>query len=67
MKYTVQISELLKSILEIEADSAEEARQTVEDKYYDGKIVLSADDYVDGSVQIEVVGSQDKDYFDGRK
>lgn len=55
MKYIVQISELLTKKLVIESETSEEAVQKVEDKYYDGDIVLEADDYVDGSVQFEVV------------
>lgn len=56
MKYIIQVSELLVSKLVIEAETSEEAIQKVEDKYYDGDIVLEADDYVDGSAQFEVVG-----------
>lgn len=55
MKYTVQISELLSHKVVVEAESAESARQKVEDDYYNCDLVLSADDYVDGSVQFEVV------------
>lgn len=56
MKYIIQVSELLASRLEIEAKTSEEAIQKVKDKYYDSDIILEADDYVDGSVQFEVVG-----------
>lgn len=55
MKYIIQVSELLASRLEIEAETSEEAIQKVKDKYYDSDIVLEADDYVDSSVQFEVV------------
>ena len=55
MKYIIQVSELLASRLEIEAETTEEAVQKVKDKYYDSYIILEADDYVDGSVQFEVV------------
>nr|DAT91256.1 MAG TPA: PcfM DpnD/PcfM-like protein [Caudoviricetes sp.] len=55
MKYIIQVSELLASRLEIEAETTEEAVQKVKDKYYDSDIILEADDYVDGSVQFEVV------------
>ena len=51
MKYIIQVSELLASRVEIEAETSEEAVQKVKDNYYDGDIVLAADDYVDGSVQ----------------
>ena len=56
MKYIIQVSELLATRLEIEAETLEEAIQKVKDKYYNNTdIVLEADDYVDGSVQFEVV------------
>lgn len=56
MKYIIQVLELLATRLEIEAETLEEAIQKVKDKYYNNTdIVLEADDYVDGSVQFEVV------------
>ena len=56
MKYIIQVSELLATRLEIEAETSEEAIQKVKDKYYNNTdIVLEADDYVDGSVRFEVV------------
>ncbi len=55
MKYTIQISELLSRKVIVEAESSESARQKVEDDYYNCGLVLSADNYVDGSVQFEVV------------
>ena len=57
MKYIVQITELLSHRITIEADSAEEAKQKIQDSYYREDIVLTADDYFDGSVQFEVVGN----------
>lgn len=56
MLYNVEISELLCRRIYIEADSSEAAEQIAKDRYYDNEIVMSADDYVDGSVQIQVVG-----------
>lgn len=58
MKYTVQISELLRHRIEIEANTAEQAIQKVKGDYYDSNIVLVADDYVDGSLQFEVIGNE---------
>lgn len=55
MKYIVQISELLTRRLVIESETSEEAVQNVKENYYNGDIVLEADDYVDGSVQFEIV------------
>ena len=57
MEYIVQITELLSHQITIEADTAEEAKQKIQDSYYNCDIVLTADDYVDGSVQFEVVGN----------
>lgn len=57
MEYIVQITELLSHQITIEASSAEEAKQKIQDSYYNDDIELTADDYVDGSVQFEVVGN----------
>lgn len=47
VKYKVEVLETLKKVEEIELPlgSDNEARQKVMDMYYDGEIVLSADDY----------------------
>lgn len=63
MKYIVQISETLVHRVEIEADTAEKARQQVMNDYYDGEIVLTADDYVGGSLSFEVVGEE---FYNGK-
>lgn len=57
MEYIVQITELLSHQITIEAETAEEAKQKIQDSYYNDDIELTADDYVDGSVQFEVVGN----------
>ena len=54
-KYIVQVSELLCHRVEVKANSIEEAIDKIKDDYYNSKIVLTADDYVDGSVQFEVI------------
>ena len=54
-KYIVQVSELLCHIVEVEANSIEEAKAKVENDYYNNNIELTADDYVDGSVQFEIL------------
>ena len=51
----VEISELLCRSECIEADSYEMAEKIARDRYYNSEIVLSADDYIDGSVQIQAV------------
>lgn len=58
MKYIVQVSETLVHRVEIEADSDEQAKEQVKNGYYNGDIVLTANDYVDGSVQFEIVRSK---------
>lgn len=58
MKYIMQISETLVKRVEVEADSCEEARYKVENDYYNNNIELTADDYVDGSVQFEIVSEK---------
>lgn len=58
MKYIVQISETLVKRVEVEADNYEEARYKVENDYYNNDIELTADDYVDGSVQFEIVSEK---------
>lgn len=58
MKYIVQISELLSHRIKVEADTAEQAKQQVINAYYNGDVVLTSDDYVDGSVQFEVIGNE---------
>ena len=55
MKYIVQISELLSHRIKVEAESVEQAKQQAINAYYDGDVVLTSDDYVDGSVQFEVI------------
>ena len=55
MEYIVQITELLSHQITIEASSVEEAKQKIQDSYYNDDIELTADDYVDGSVQFEVI------------
>jgi hypothetical protein len=55
MKYIIQVSELLATRLEVEAETAEEAVQKVKDVYYDDDIVQASEDYADGTVRFEVI------------
>ena len=43
-KYTVEIKEVLRRKVEIEAYSSDDAHDKVMDKYYDGDIVMDSDD-----------------------
>ena len=54
-KYIVQVSELLCHRVEVKANSREEAKAKIENEYYNNNLVLTADDYVDGSVQFEIL------------
>ena len=45
MKYRVTIEELLCRQIEVEAETAEEALEKVEDQYKNGELVLTADDF----------------------
>ena len=46
MKVKVKITEKLVRVIDVHADSVEEAKQKVEDEYSAGNIVLTADDFV---------------------
>ena len=45
MKYYVEVTELLKKVVSVEADSEKEARRKVEDAYDNEDIVLTSDDF----------------------
>lgn len=54
-KYIVQVSELLCHRVDVEASSREEAIDKIKDDYCNSKLVLTADNYVDGSVQFDII------------
>ena len=45
--YKVDIIETLKRTVTIEADSKGDALEEIQDKYWQGEIVLTADDYLE--------------------
>ena len=45
MKYQYKIVETLARVIEIEADDSERAWEKLENMYYNGDVVLSADDF----------------------
>ena len=45
--YEIEIKETLVRKVKIKAESLNEAKATVETDYYSGKIILSADDFVE--------------------
>lgn len=54
MKFDVVIEELSTRVIEVEADSLEEAYYKAEAMYYDEEVVLDFNDFAD--VNIEVIG-----------
>lgn len=50
-KYKIIIREVLKKIVEIDAESYEEAVDEVQTDYYDQKIILGADDWVGTTIK----------------
>ena len=45
--YYISVTETLNKIVEVQAESSEEALRKVEDAYYNGEIVLDSEDFVD--------------------
>lgn len=54
MKYDVAIEEVLSRVIEVEAESLEDAYYKAEAMYYDEEVVLDFNDFAD--VNIEVLG-----------
>lgn len=54
MKYDVAIEELSTRVIEVEADSLEEAYEIASEMYYNEEVVLDSSDFAD--VNIEVLG-----------
>lgn len=52
MTYKVQITEKLQRIVEVEADSEEEAMDKVEDMWNCGDVILTADDFKDKELEV---------------
>ena len=55
MKYIASIIETLQCDVPVEADSEEEARDIIEDGWYNGKYVLDSGDFVDVDMYIRKV------------
>ena len=45
--YYISVTETLNKIVEVQAESSEEALRKAEDAYYNGEIVLDSEDFVD--------------------
>ena len=54
MKYDVAIEELLTRVIEVEANSLEEAFMVASELYYNEEVVLDFNDFAD--VNIEIIG-----------
>ena len=50
--YAVEITETLQRIVYVDAKSAEEAKDEVEEQYYNAKIVLDSSDYQDTKIEV---------------
>lgn len=47
MKYHIEVTETLQRVVEVEAETAQEAERLVRDKYRDESIVLGAEDCIE--------------------
>lgn len=52
MKYAVRIEEILAKTVIVEANSLDDAILFVEDKYYDGEIMLDLDNFSDTNIGV---------------
>ena len=55
MEFLVEVEEILRRVIKVKAQSAEEAENAVEEKYYSCDIILDADDFV-GAPTIKSIG-----------
>ena len=56
MKYKVEITETLKKIVEVDAESAADARQIVNDRYHDteDEYILTDANYIETEFEIQI-------------
>ncbi len=52
MKYIVEIEEILQKVVEVEAESKDEAWKKVSQQYKDEEIVLDSSDHVDTTITV---------------
>lgn len=52
MKYDVAIEEILSRVIEVEADSLEDAYYKAEAMYYDEEVVLDSNDFADANIEV---------------
>lgn len=63
MKYNIEITETLSRVITVEAPTAEQARERVEQAYNDEEIVLNYNDCVEGA-KFEVMDGEVPDDFE---
>ena len=63
MKYTVEITEILQRNIEVEAESCGQAVNEVMNRYRNGEIVLTADDYIEMLYNCKETERQSNDTF----
>lgn len=51
MKFNIEIEEIFQRVVQVEANSIEEAIDIVEKKWNDGEIVLDSEDFMDRNVR----------------
>ena len=52
MKYIVEVEEILQKVVEVEAESKDEAWKKVSQQYKDEEIVLDSSDHVDTTITV---------------
>lgn len=45
MKFNIEVEEIFQKVIQVEANSLEEAIKNVQQKWYDGEIVLDSEDF----------------------
>lgn len=63
MKYYIEVTEVLKKVVCVEAENEKQARNKAEDAYAEGEITLRGDDFDEYSFAFCV----DQDYFRNEK
>ena len=58
MKFEIEIEEILRKTIEVDAENASDAKLIVEQLYNDCQIVLTADDFI-GSPTIKCINSKE--------
>ena len=65
MKYYVEVTEVLKKVVSVDAECENQAVKKVKDAYAEGEIVLTEDDYVEDSAEIDT--ASDQSYYENEE